>query len=185
MKTIRLLLLLLSGTGALAQPPSVVKNAWRAAILAPGILYETRLANRFSLVSEARVTANWQSKDVHNELTDKTTIYSSYSINPIVSVGVRHFYNFDRRLQKGKSIRSNSGNYLSVRTRYAFPAVAKDESEQVPIGDGSGFGVDALWGFQRTYRRDFYLNLSAGASIFAGKATGAADFTLGYTFPSK
>lgn len=185
MKAIRLLLLLLSGTSVLAQQPSVVKNAWRAAILAPGVIYETRLANRFSLVSEARVTSNWQAKDVHDELTNKNTIYSSYSINAIVSVGVRHFYNFDRRLQKGKSIRSNSGNYLSVRTRYAFPAIVREESEQVPIGDGNGFGVDALWGFQRTYRRNFYLNLSVGASIFDGKATGAADFTLGYTFPPK
>ncbi|WP_460959632.1 hypothetical protein [Spirosoma litoris] len=184
MKTTRILLMLLVGTNVLGQQPAVVKNAWRAAIFSPGIMYETRLANRFTLISEARITSNMQTKDVHDASTDKTTYYSSYSINPILSVGVRHFYNFDRRLEKGKSIRSNSGNYLSVRTRYALPAVAKDESEQVPIGDGSGFGVDALWGFQRTYRRNFYLNLALGASIFSGKATGAADFTLGYTFPS-
>ena len=178
-------MLLLVGTGALAQAPYVVNSAWRVTILSPGIIYETRLANRFTLVSEARLTTNMQSKDVQDASTNKTTYYNSYSINPIVSVGVRHFYNFERRLEKGKSIRSNSGNYLSVRTRYALPAVVKEESEQVPIGNGSGFGVDALWGFQRTYRRNFYLNLSLGPSIFAGKATGTADFTLGYTFPAK
>ncbi|QIP15124.1 hypothetical protein G8759_22115 [Spirosoma aureum] len=165
------------------EPAQVVKSVWRAAFLAPGFMNEFRLGNRTTLISEARITSYSKAKEVETD-PNQTKYYTSTTFNPDVSVGARYFYNFDRRLQKGKTIRYNSGNYLSVRARYRLPAVAKSESEQVPIGDGSGFGVEALWGFQRTYRRNFYLNLALGSRIFNGNAEGAGDFTLGYTFPS-
>ncbi|GAB3893938.1 hypothetical protein GCM10028803_08650 [Larkinella knui] len=183
MKTalIALLLMPLLAFGQSAEQPLLVKSVWRAAFLEPGILNETRLGNRVTLVSEARVTTYTRTKEVETS-PDKTTYYASSTANPDLSVGTRYFYNLDRRLEKGKSIRYNSGNYLSVKTRYKLPAVAKNESEHVPIGNGSGFGVEALWGFQRTYRRNFYLNLSLGSRIFRGNVEGAGDFTLGYTF---
>ncbi|GAA4450131.1 hypothetical protein GCM10023189_10300 [Nibrella saemangeumensis] len=185
MKTLLALLLFIPALtfGQDTPQPGVVKSVWRAAFIAPGIIHELRLGNRTTLVSEVRMTTYSKVKEVKAE-PNKSEYYSSYTINPIVTVGARHFYNFERRLEKGKSIRYNSGNYLMARTRYVLPAVAKEESDMVPIGNGSGFGVEALWGFQRTYRRNFYLNLAIGGGIFQGKSSGAADFTLGYTFPT-
>lgn len=178
---IALSLLPLLACGQSYQQPMLVKTVWRAAFLAPGILNETRLKNQVTLISEARVSTYTKTKEVEVS-PDKPKYYSSSTVNPDLSVGARYFYNLDRRLEKGKSIRYNSGNYLSVKARYKLPAVAKSESEYIPIGNGSGFGVEALWGFQRTYRRNFYLNLSLGSRIFRGKVEGAGDFTLGYTF---
>jgi len=180
-------ILLLTPLVALGQPdsqPEVVQTVWRASFLSPGIINETRLGDRATLVSEARLSTYTKAKVVETS-PDKNTFYSSSTVNPDVSVGARYFYNFERRLTKGKSIRYNSGNYFSVQARYRFPSVAKNESDQVPIGNGSGFGVEALWGFQRTYRRYFYLNLSLGSRVFRGEVEGAGDFTLGYTFPPK
>ncbi|RAJ89898.1 hypothetical protein LX87_05632 [Larkinella arboricola] len=183
MKTLVIILLLVPGL-VISQPlprPVLVKSVWRAAFLAPGLMNETRLGDRTTLVSQLRMSSYTKTKEVEIS-PDQTKFYSSSTVNPDLAVGIRYFYNFDRRLEKAKSIRYNSGNYLSVQSRYRFGAVAKNESEHVPIGTGSGFGVEALWGFQRTYRRNFYLNLALGSRIFRGKAEGVADFTLGYTF---
>lgn len=184
MKTFLYLLLLTPMVG-LSQPtpqPVTAKSVWRAAFLEPGLIHEARLGNRTTLVSQVRMTTYNLVKEVKSD-TEQSKFYSSSTVNPVLSVGARHFYNFDRRLEKGKSIRANSGNYLSAQTFYRFPAVAKTESAYVPIGNGSGFGAEVLWGFQRTYRRNFYLNLSLGSRIFRDKVEGAGDFTLGYTFP--
>lgn len=183
MKTL-LIAILLMPLLAKGQPnthPLLVKTVWRAAFLAPGILNETRVGNHITLTSEARVTTYTKTKEVKSS-PDKTNYYSSSTANPDLAVGTRYFYNLERRQEKVKSIRYNSGNYFSVKARYKLSAVAKNESEHVPIGNGSGFGLEALWGFQRTYRRNFYINLSLGSRIFRGKVEGAGDFTLGYTF---
>lgn len=184
-----------------ALKPGVVKSVWRAAFVVPGLINELRLGNRTTLVSEVRMTTYVKTKTFTVIFPDPNNWFgrweyktlTSYTINPTVRVGARYFYNLERRQEKGRSIRYNTGNYLMIRCRYALPAVERVESHyttanklyKVPIGNGSGFGVEALWGFQRTYRRNFYLNLALGGGIFQGKASGAADFTLGYTFPNR
>lgn len=87
-----------------------------------------------------------------------------------------------------KSIRYNSGNYMSTKLLYTLPVIIKTSSDGLQVPDVQGVSVQALWGFQRTYRRNFYLNLEVGLGVNTYSSEplgGAAYFTLGYTFPKR
>ena len=166
----------------------VVPQVWRIDFLGLGVLHEIRLGKRTTLNSGFHFVA--QTKAAGGvRFQDPNQTYFSYQVLPVLQSGVRYFYNFDRRLQKGKSIRYNSGNYLSGRLAYAFSPIL-ERYDAGPLDNMSGLGVEALWGFQRTYRRNFYLNLSLGLGVYGSRPErspiqGAGDFTLGYTFPNK
>lgn len=72
----------------------------------------------------------------------------------------RHFYNFQRRLEKGKNISNNSGNYFGLHAALynGKPIIGELES----AADYSGL-VGPVWGMQRVYNSGFKLNLFLGA----------------------
>ncbi len=159
------------------------KSVWRVVFLGLGVVNESRLGSQWTLVSEARLTTGINARQTTLS-TGQTQQDVAYSLNPTLAVSGRYYYNFERRLERGKSIRYNSGNYLSLRARGVLPPVVKRTAPNLGI-NLTGVGLEALWGFQRTYRRNFYLNLALGAGIYRGTTGGAGDFTIGYTFPSR
>lgn len=171
-------------------PPTtyVVPSVWRVTFLGLGIHNETRLGPKTTLASAVRFTFNGSVERPSSITTPRSPsndIVTSIGFAPTLETGLRHFYNFERRLQKQKSIRYNSGNYLSVRARYITPYLREWEDVLAPLPVVNGIYVDALWGFQRTYRRNFYLNLSLGAGVGRSGTYPAGDFLLGYTFPNR
>lgn len=104
-----------------------------------------------------------------------------------MSVGVRQFYNLARRLERGKSIRYNSGNYVTAKLNYVLPPITQHNVDRVFVRSIEGLYAQAMWGFQRTYRKNFYLNLEVGLGLgnyYLNPVSVATYFTLGYTFPS-
>lgn len=82
-----------------------------------------------------------------------------YGIYPYLELQYRYFYNFDKRMQKGKKTSENSANYIA--------AVGLISSGEPIIGNMqldngySGF-VGPAWGLQRVYNSNFKLNLTLG-----------------------
>ena len=161
----------------------VEKSVWRVEFFGPGIINESRIGRQTTLVSHLRTVGAF----VFRSSANNTDNYSAYTINPQVSVGVRQFYNFARRLEKGKSIRYNSGNYVMAKLLYVFPSIIEHNLARVNVRDIQGAIVETMWGFQRTYQRNFYLNLEVGlgfGSYYSKPVSVASYFTLGYTFPN-
>ena len=166
----------------LANPINYLRqNVWRVLFLSPGVAQETRLGVRTTLASDIRLGGAF----VGNGSSNAT--YSSYFINSILSTGVRYYYNLERRLERDKFTRYNSANYLLIRASYSLPPFLAHNDARAPLLAAAyqGVGVQALWGIQRTYRRNFYLNLALGVGASQRYAGFAGDFTLGYTFPGK
>ncbi len=94
----------------------------------------------------------------------------------------RYYTNFQRRLEKGKSIKNNSGNFLSLKLSHYFEA----ENDEATFDSGSILGV--VYGIQRTYWSHLHLTLEMGAGIYKGTdeptVTGAPvlSFQIGYSF---
>jgi hypothetical protein len=161
------------------------KSVWRVLIV--GFTNEVRLGSRTTLATTVEPVGYFGSQAA---LSSPNSVSRNpyYGLFGQISVAGRHFYNFDRRMAKGKSIRYNSGNYLSIRALYLTPALLRKDPP-VPLSDvtrytGNSVSMQALWGFQRTYRRNFYLNLGLGAGISTQGVRPALDFALGYTFPN-
>lgn len=187
-----LLFLVLLSYGSYAQDSTQVvhyldKSVWRVEFFGPGVINESRLGKNTTFVSQFRFIANG-AYEKNSSIGGGNESRSAIKVYPQLSGAGRYYYNFVRRLERGKSIRYNSGNYISTKLLYTLPAIIETSSGGLQAPDVQGVSVQALWGFQRTYRRNFYLNLELGLGVNTYSSEplgGAAYFTLGYTFPKR
>lgn len=107
---------------------------------------------------------------------------------PEFSAEARHYYNFDRRLKKEKSIYKNSGNFLSLlvntRTDREFSNVVETSTSH------QEYGIYARWGIKRTFGKHFTLETAIGPGFSRTKEGDttywqndlSGMFRIGYTF---
>jgi hypothetical protein len=161
-----------------------VPSVWRVTFLGIGVQNETRLGPKTTLATRLGFVLNGAVED-RTINPSSGPVRFSFSLAPMLQSGVRHFYNFERRLQKQKSIRYNSGNYVSAQLRYVTPPIWRNVSERAPLTPVDGLYAEALWGLQRTYKGNIFLNLLLGAGVGRNGAYPAIDFALGYSFPNR
>lgn len=85
-----------------------------------------------------------------------------YGVFPQFEVQYRYFYNFEKRMDKGKKVTENSANYIAVVGAVGFGDPVIGDMELVD--DYTGF-IGPAWGLQRVYRSNFKLNLNLGAGL--------------------
>jgi hypothetical protein len=72
-------------------------------------MYEWSQKRKFSLVSKIGINS-------YNDPYEK--LLTKFSYQALASVEQRYYFNFTRRIHKGKSILNNSGTYLGLEARY-------------------------------------------------------------------
>jgi hypothetical protein len=97
--------------------------------------------------------------ELYTDFQGSTQTNSYYYIRPSVAVEFRHYYNLENRMQKGKRVDKNSGNFLAPVVALYGPALAK--SDGLEVADISGV-IGGLWGIQRNYGKSFNFQLSIG-----------------------
>lgn len=147
MKQFLVFLCLLSG--AVTSGQTSTENQFSLNLLIPSAEYEFSLTESSTLDFYAGIGF------VYRKVFDE----SHYSIFPEVMVQYRYYYNLDKRLEKGKNVANNSGNYLT--------AVALISGGNALIGDlndvnGTSVLLGPAWGLQRVYGKHFKLNLYLG-----------------------
>lgn len=109
-----------------------------------------------------------------------------FSIYPSINAGFRHYYNLVKRQNNGKSIRGNSGNFL---TAVFFLYGGELASSGVDTPDVTILPALA-WGLQRTYNKNFNLSLMLGMGYYSARSgdrtwqgeTPVAQVKIGYVF---
>ena len=156
MKTITSFLLFLSVSNIImAQSGKNVENHQLTLnVLLPGIIYEQGLSQNSTLVAEATIGFAYRESDF---------LESGLGIYPIGKLQYRYYYNFDRRLEMGKNISGNTGNYIA-------PTVAIQGGKAV-IGDldyvSDYFGgIGAVYGLQRTGQKGLQFRFEVGPGYF-------------------
>ena len=122
-------------------------------LLTPGIEYEHGLTNKTTLNLRGGTGFAYLKSSAGNG-------FEGFGIYPIFNLQYRYYYNFEKRLNKGKVIRNNNGNYIAL-------SGALQAGEPV-IGNlkynTDYFGlVGPVWGLQRYYGSGFKLDLNLGA----------------------
>lgn len=156
MKTISSLLLCLSiGAIGIAQSAkNVENNQLTPNVLLPGIIYEHGLSQNSTIAAEATMGFAY----VESSFTD-----DGFGIYPIGRLQYRHYYNFERRLAKGKNIAGNTGNYIA-------PTVAVQGGKAIIgnldyVSDYFG-GIGAVYGLQRTGQKGLQFRFEVGPGYF-------------------
>ena len=140
---------------------------------------ESKLSNQISLRSEIGLDAGF----VINGS------YSGFLFVPSLRVEPRWYYNLDNRLAKGKNIKNNSGNFLSLSTTYNpdwFVIPEKDNLNFI-----SSVSVIPKWAIKRTYGNHFTFETGVGVGyVFYTEDYGDINgevgvdlhLRIGYTF---
>jgi hypothetical protein len=137
-----------------AQEASVEKSIWGAQIgIHPlGIYNETALTESIALRSELGFGFAWGSS---SGLFDNS---SYWAVMPVVMVEPRYYYNLNKRLNKGRRIDGNSGNFLGlsvgIQPDFGFT------SDNVDLD--KGFSVIPMWGIRRSIGNSFTFETAIG-----------------------
>lgn len=151
--------------------PSVEKHQFKINVLLPGFVYEYGLSNKNTLYSEISAGYGYRSNDFGD----------NWSLYPYIQEQFRHYYNLEKRAAKGKVTSHNSGGFVAMAAYYNFKSITTNDSYS---SSNSSVTIASVWGFQRTYKHKFNLDLNLGAGYgFSKNDSGFApvlNFTLGW-----
>ncbi|WP_431242245.1 hypothetical protein ACQ9BO_20440 [Flavobacterium sp. P21] len=172
MKKIYFLMLFFAGSYVHAQDEvavSVAKNQFKINVLFPGFVYEHGFSEKNTLYSEATLGLGYSYSDFYGE--------SNVYIAPYITEQFRHYYNLQKRANKGKRTERNSANYLALVMTYTFKPLSGDAEH---FSYTPSTTVAALWGLQRTYGR-FNLEFNAGPGVNFSKVETEFAFPVNFT----
>lgn len=138
-----------------AQEASVEKSIWGFRVGIPPIALsnETGLTKSITIVSEFGFGFAWRSSS--GLFSDNST---SWAVIPTINVEPRYYYNLKKRLEKGKRIDGNSGNFLALSA--GFSPDFGITSDNVDLD--SDLYVIPMWGLKRSIGKNFTFETSVG-----------------------
>lgn len=154
-----------SSTSMAQENTGTTENVTTINILNPGISRELKAGNRqtFKFTASMNVSVNI----LITETFDKTDVYA----DPAAEAGFRHYFNLAKRLEAGKRIEKNSGNYVSgyaqvIYTKMPVGVEQYEENKRRPFTV-----LGACLGMQRNYRGHFSLDLNLGVQYHFARST--------------
>ena len=137
-----------------AQEATVEKSIWGVYIgINPlGIYNETGLTESIALRSELGFGFAWGSSATYIDNS------SYWAVMPVVMVEPRYYYNLNKRLNKGRRIEGNSGNFLAlsvgIQPDFGFTSDNVDLNKE--------FYVIPSWGIRRSIGQSFSFETAIG-----------------------
>lgn len=151
--------------------PSVAKSQFKINVLLPGLVYEYGLSSKNTLYTEISSGYGYTSNMFGN----------TWSFYPYLDTQFRHYYNLDKRAANNKTTAHNTGSFVALMGVYNFESINSNKNF---LPSQSSFTLAPAWGFQRTYNKNFNLDLSAGIGYnFQGSDSNVIpviNFTLGW-----
>ncbi|GAA4317250.1 hypothetical protein GCM10023115_42640 [Pontixanthobacter gangjinensis] len=151
MKKALMLFLFFAGFAAQSQ---TTRNQFSLNFLIPSAEYEWAVSNNSTIDAMAGLGFGYHDAYYLDE--------PEYGVFPQFEVQYRYYYNFEKRLDKGKKVSENSANYIAAVGVLGIgdPVFGDMELED----DYTGF-LGPAWGLQRVYNSNFKLNLNLGAGL--------------------
>jgi len=141
------LVLLLFSNSVFAQENSSsvqTEQIWRITILNPSVELELPVTKQTALSTSLGVGYGGSYPDLsfHEENG------LAYLISPFVDVQYKWFYNLSKRMEKGRSILGNSGNFISARVLARGTTISSnfDRTSNLDAAFGPTWGIQRLYG---------------------------------------
>jgi len=126
------------------------ETIFRLNVLSPSAEIEHDLTDKISILGNAGVGLSITTVDFGNETK------TDFLFPLFLEASTRYYYNFDRRIEKGRNIQYNSGNYIGLNFTKGFEAtgdVSRVEPQSI---------LSAVYGLQRTYQDFLNFTFEAG-----------------------
>ncbi|MDI5951088.1 hypothetical protein [Flavobacterium yafengii] len=153
------------------EKPAVEKSQFKINVLLPGFVYEHGLSDKNTLYSELSLGYGYTS----NSFGKTWTFY------PYINEQFRHYYNLEKRTEKGRVTSHNSGGFVAMAALYNFKSIYTNDNF---LPKNASITVAPVWGFQRTYKGNFNLDLNMGVGYNFDKNDSelavVLNFTLGW-----
>ena len=154
------------------ETPSVEKNLFKINLLLPGFVYEHGFDSKNTLYSEFSFGFGYRKSDFWG---------STFVLYPTINEQFRHYYNLEKRANKGKRTAGNSGNFYGLNAIYNFKSINTNSDFS---SSNASFIIAPIWGFQRTYKHNFNLSLNGGVGYNIEKGNNefvpVLNFTIGW-----
>ena len=95
------------------------------------------------------------------------TYEEGYNLGVVMNNRYRYYHNFNRRINRGKNVSGNSGNYIAAAQAIFFSQLRLTTNISGPDDFNLGF-YGVVYGVQRTYKNGFNFNAELGAGYYRG-----------------
>lgn len=112
---------------------------------------ESRLSNELALRSEIGLFPAVWGGDLYTKV--------GFALYPAITLQPKYYYNFSSRIKKGRNIKNNSANYLSIQFRY-IPDWFVISNKDVEISNQ--IHVIPTFGIRRNFAKNFNYEFKAG-----------------------
>lgn len=129
------------------------RHQFKLNLLSPGFTYELGLFRNQSV-----------SFDLGLGLA---TYEEGYAFGLTTNNRYRYYHNFQRRIDKGKNVSGNSGNYIAAAQAVFFSQLRISTNIEGPKDFNLGF-YGLAYGVQRTFDNGFNFNAELGAGYYRG-----------------
>lgn len=107
---------------------------------------------------------------------------SFWMIAPSVRIEPRYYYNYLKRLERGRNVLNNSANYLALAAEYMFGVSLGDN----PAAERT-LSVVPKWGSRRALGDHFFYEHATGLGFYTSETKNfklflGADLKIGYAF---
>lgn len=109
-----------------------------------------------------------------------------YLITPVLALEPRWYYNLNKRIEKSKDIRNNSGSFLTVRTSYHPDWFVISNYKGIEVRDQ--ISIIPTWGIRRNLGKHFTYEAGVGVGyqyvfdVNTGDAVANIHVRIGYQF---
>jgi hypothetical protein len=129
------------------------RHQFRFDLLSPGLSYELGL---------------FRNQSVSTSLGLATATYEEgYAFGLTTNNRYRYYHNFQRRIDKGKNVSGNSGDYIAAAQAVFFSQLRISTNIDGPKDFNLGF-YGMVYGIQRTFENGFNFNAEVGAGLYKG-----------------
>lgn len=123
-----------------------------------GVQYEKALNGNFTAVGSLDYIGGFSYSEDWSGESD-----FDYILTTNISLEARYYYNFNRRIGKGKNTKNNSGNYLTLKGNFIPDLLTAKSDDNVTI-DPQG-SIILNYGLKRSFSQNFFYEFYTGLGI--------------------
>lgn len=167
------LLTLLLSTSLFAQEKATDLFNANISFIGIGIQYEKALSDNFTAVGSLDYIGGFSYSEDWSGESD-----FDYILTTSIALEGRYYYNFDRRLGKGKNTKNNSGNYIALKGDYV-PDWLTAKTDDVTINPQGTITIN--YGLKRSFSQNFFYEFYTGLGLALYQETYAIHDFENYT----
>lgn len=154
----KLLFTLLLSSSLFAQEKATDLFNANISVIGIGIQYEKALSDNFTAVGSLDYMGGFR--------YSYSDFYGSdfdYILTTSLSLEGRYYYNFDRRIGKGRNTKNNSGNYIALKGNFIPDWLTASNGDRLNVNPQGSLTVN--YGLKRSFAQNFFYEFYTGLSL--------------------